>query len=67
MDIIEFTQFKLDLKWLIDKEIELLEIKSQEWYNDDEEDKSISLMCDNQIKELQSLKNKVSQLKMNQL
>lgn len=67
MDIIEFTQFKLDLKWLIDKEIEILEIKSQEWYNDDEEDKSISLMCDNQIKELQSLKNKVSQLKISQI
>lgn len=45
-----------------------MEQKSQEWYNDDEDDKSISQMCDSKANMIDALINKLDEiLKYNEL
>ena len=51
-----------DLSILINKEVRRLEGKAVEWYGDDEEDKSPSLMALDKIDRLKELKNKLNEL-----
>lgn len=67
MDIIEFNKFKLDLKSVIDREISQCELTmSAENFDkvlNDYANKNFAL----HIKNLKALKDKVSQLKINQI
>ena len=67
MDIIEFNKFKLDLKSIIDREISQCELTmSAENFDkvlNDYANKNFAL----HIKNLKALKDKVSQLKINQI
>lgn len=67
MDIIEFNTFKLDLKSVIDREISQCELTmSAENFDkvlNDYANKNFAL----HIKNLKALKDKVSQLKINQI
>ena len=51
-----------EIQSILRKERDLMKQKSQEWYNDDEEDKSISLMCDNKANMIDALINKLDEI-----
>ena len=51
-----------DLSILINKEVRRLEGKAAEWYGDDEDDKSPSLMALDKIDRLNELKNKLNEV-----
>lgn len=57
-----------EIQHILKKERDLMEQKSQEWYNDNEDDKSISLMCDNKANMMTALIKKLDEiLKYNEL
>jgi len=57
-----------EIQHILKKERNLMEQKSKEWYNDNEDDKSISLMCDNKANMIDALINKLDEiLKYNEL
>lgn len=57
-----------EIQYILKKERDLMKQKSQEWYNDNEDDKSISLMCDNKANMIDALINKLDEvLKYNEL
>ena len=57
-----------EIQHILRRERDLMKQKSQEWYNDDEDDKSISLMCDNKANMIDALINKLDEiLKYNEL
>lgn len=57
-----------EIQHILKKEKHLMEQKSQEWYNDDEDDKSISQMCDSKANMIDALINKLDEiLKYNEL
>lgn len=51
-----------EIQSVLRKERDLMKQKSQEWYNDDEDDKSISLMCDNKANMIDALINKLDEI-----
>ena len=51
-----------EIQSILKKERDLMKQKSQEWYNDDEDDKSISLMCDNKANMIDALINKLDEI-----
>ncbi len=51
-----------EIQSILRKERDLMEQKSQEWYNDNEDDKSISLMCDNKANMIDALINKLDEI-----
>jgi hypothetical protein len=51
-----------EIQHILRKERDLMEQKSQEWYNDNEDDKSISLMCDNKANMIDALINKLDEI-----
>lgn len=51
-----------EIQSILRKERDLMKQKSQEWYNDDEDDKSISLMCDNKANMIDSLIIKLDEI-----
>lgn len=51
-----------EIQSILRKERDLMKQKSQEWYNDDEDDKSISLMCDNKANMIDALINKLDEI-----
>ncbi len=57
-----------EIQHILRKERDLMKQKSQEWYNDNEDDKSISLMCDSKANIIDALINKLDEiLKYNEL
>jgi len=57
-----------EIQHILKKEKDLMEQKSQEWYNDNEDDKSISLMCDSKANMMTALIKKLDEiLKYNEL
>jgi hypothetical protein len=50
-----------EITYILKKEKELMEQKAKEWMNDDEDDKSISLMCLNKAKKLNEIIFKLKQ------
>jgi hypothetical protein len=50
-----------EITYILKKEKELMEQKAKEWMNDDEDDKSISLMCLNKAKKLTEIIFKLKQ------
>ncbi len=57
-----------EIQHILRKERDLMKQKSQEWYNDNEDDKSISLMCDSKANMIDALINKLDEiLKYNEL
>ena len=57
-----------EIQHILKKERDLMEQKSQEWYNDNDDDKSISLMCDNKANMMTALIKKLDEiLKYNEL
>ncbi len=57
-----------EIQHILRKERDLMMQKSQEWYNDNEDDKSISLMCDNKANMMTALIKKLDEiLKYNEL
>jgi len=57
-----------EIQHILRKERDLMKQKSQEWYNDNEDDKSISLMCDSKANVIDALINKLDEvLKYNEL
>jgi hypothetical protein len=57
-----------EIQSILRKERDLMKQKSQEWYNDNEDDKSISLMCDSKANMIDALINKLDEiLKYNEL
>ena len=51
-----------EIQSILRKERDLMKQKSQEWYNDDEDDKSISLMCDNKANMIDALIIKLDEI-----
>jgi len=51
-----------DIQHILKRERDLMMQKSQEWYNDNEDDKSISLMCDNKANMIDALINKLDEI-----
>lgn len=51
-----------EIQHILKKERNLMEQKSKEWYNDNEDDKSISLMCDNKANMIDALINKLDEI-----
>lgn len=51
-----------EIQSILRKERDLMEQKSQEWYNDNEDDKSISLMCDSKANMIDALINKLDEI-----
>jgi hypothetical protein len=51
-----------EIQHILRKERDLMKQKSQEWYNDNEDDKSISLMCDNKANMIDALINKLDEI-----
>ena len=57
-----------EIQHILKKERDLMEQKSIEWAGDNEDDKSISLMCDNKANMIDALINKLDEiLKYNEL
>lgn len=57
-----------EIQSILRKEREIMEQKSIEWAGDDEDDKSISLMCDNKANQITCLIDKLDEiLKYNEL
>ena len=57
-----------EIQHILRKERDLMKQKSQEWYNDNEDDKSISQMCDSKANIIDALINKLDEvLKYNEL
>jgi hypothetical protein len=67
MDIIEFNKFKLDLKQLINDEISECKLTIRADCYDEILNRDVNGFFKERIKELKELKNKVSQLKINQI
>ena len=51
-----------EIQSILRKERDLMKQKSQEWYNDNEDDKSISLMCDSKANIIDALINKLDEI-----
>ena len=51
-----------EIQSILRKERDLMKQKSQEWYNDNEDDKSISLMCDSKANMIDALINKLDEI-----
>ena len=51
-----------EIQHILKKERDLMEQKSIEWAGDNEDDKSISLMCDNKANMIDSLINKLDEI-----
>ena len=51
-----------EIQHILRKERDLMKQKSQEWYNDNEDDKSISLMCDSKANIIDALINKLDEI-----
>ena len=57
-----------DIQSILKKERNLMDNKAIEWAGDDEDDKSISLMCENKANQITALINKLDEvLKYNEL
>ena len=57
-----------EIQSILKKERNLMDNKAIEWRNDDEDDKSISLMCENKARNIQILIDKLDEiLKYNEL
>ena len=51
-----------EIQYILKKERNLLDNKAIEWSNDDEDDKSISLMCENKARNIQILIDKLDKI-----
>ena len=51
-----------EIQYILKKERNLMDNKAIEWRNDDEDDKSISLMCENNARNIQILIDKLDKI-----